>query len=334
MRRKWTDEEKTWLILNYSILGIDKCAEHLNRSRAVIKNYAGKLNLYLSSKWTDDKNKFIIDNYAIMGSDYCAKALNKTRNSVMTQAQVLGVRVCTETKIKLMSKPIKTLPSQYNINPEFFIKCETPKVAYILGLLWADGNIQNYKNIYKISISCAEYDLSEILDSFTCMGKWSVINYTPKRGERFLKPILCISTNNRLLFNFLKENDYHLKSGTSADKILSHIPKSMHPYFFRGLLDGDGCWFCKKYKKYYVRQTYITSTYAQDWGFVEKLYDKLNIKYSIYRTIDKKTGNKRSNIVISNKCGIKKLYDYIYYENPTLGFSRKYKNAYFATTAS
>jgi len=44
----------------------------------------------------------------------------------------------------------------------------------------------------------------------------------------------------------LVDNDYKLKSYNSADKILSKIPNSLHHYFFRGLIDGDGCFYLNK----------------------------------------------------------------------------------------
>ena len=47
---KWTEEEDNILIKNYASLGVDKCANLLNRDRNAIKSRAGILNLKVSTK--------------------------------------------------------------------------------------------------------------------------------------------------------------------------------------------------------------------------------------------------------------------------------------------
>jgi len=82
----------------------------------------------------------------------------------------------------------------------------------------------------------------QLLDIFNSTGKWRYYNISRNQW----KPILSAVVNNRLLYEFLVDNDYKLKSYNSADKILSKIPNSLHHYFFRGLIDGDGCFYLNK----------------------------------------------------------------------------------------
>jgi hypothetical protein len=69
----------------------------------------------------------------------------------------------------------------------------------------------------------------------------------------------------------------------------------------------------------------ISSSYNQDWIYVETLFNELNIKYSIKKI--KREKSSYSIIRITNKKGIKNFGDYIYenYEIDKIGLSRKYE---------
>jgi hypothetical protein len=125
--------------------------------------------------------------------------------------------------------------------------------------------------------------------------------------------------------NFLIENDYDKKSYTSANKILSKIPNEIKHYWFRGLIDGDGCFYHYTPKKgSTLRQFVLTSTYEQDWTYFENLCKELEIKYTIKRIKNIKSAS--SVIRITNKKGIKKLGEYIYqnFKKDSIGLIRKF----------
>jgi hypothetical protein len=110
----------------------------------------------------------------------------------------------------------------------------------------------------------------------------------------------------------------------SADKILSLIPYNLKSYFYLGVVDGDGCFYYKNNDKNVVRQFSISSTYEQDWSYVEDIFRLLNIKYSIQRTLRK--NSKYSQIRITNKIDIYNFGNFIY-ENiniDNIGLDRKY----------
>jgi intein/homing endonuclease len=125
-----------------------------------------------------------------------------------------------------------------------------------------------------------------------------------------------------MITNYLIENEYDKKSLTSPTKILSKIDNYLKPYFFRGLIDGDGC-FSSKNRSYFS----ITGNIKQNWIDMEKLLNSLDIKYKLTRK-ERKTGNS-SFIVISSKKDIIKLGDYIYGDYfDGMGLNRKYKVYY------
>ena len=135
-----------------------------------------------------------------------------------------------------------------------------------------------------------------------------------------------VITNNKRILNFLIEHDFDKKSYMSADKILSKIPDELKHYFFRGLIDGDGCFYYYKPENgSTLRQFALASSYEQDWSYFEKLCKEKNIKYNIKRTIGKNSSS--SVIRITNKDGILKLGEYIYKDlhEDNIGLIRKYE---------
>lgn len=116
--------------------------------------------------------------------------------------------------------------------------------------------------------------------------------------------------------------DYKSKSILSADKILSAIPEHLKMYFYRGVMDGDGYIGLKDGNGY---QMTITGHYNQDWKYIEDIFQKYSIKYSIERK--GKTNSSSSRISVFNYVDILKFLRYIYngYESDAIGFSRKYR---------
>ena len=109
-----------------------------------------------------------------------------------------------------------------------------------------------------------------------------------------------------------------------ADKILSKIPDNLKHYWFRGLIDGDGCFYFHKYHK----EMTLASSYNQDWNYILKLCKHLNIEPAMKKTIQTQNGhiNKSSVIRFRKFEYIKKFGDYIYKDRDVdrIGFERNY----------
>lgn len=203
----------------------------------------------------------------------------------------------------------------YNQN---LIKIKIPESSYVLGLMWADGHIYTHTTCDSkvLRIDLIEKDAKIILPILKKIGQWNAHSIKRKRSS----PSIMMSCSDKQTCNFLIKQDYKSKDN-SADKILSKIPKSLHNYFFRGLFDGDGCLHITKQKR---GQLEISGPHTQNWKYVEKLFQELNIKYSICRTVNKKTGHKRSQIKIFRQTDILKLKNYLY-KGKLFGLNRKYK---------
>lgn len=215
---------------------------------------------------------------------------------------------------------------KYNIDHLQFTENYTPTSVYLLGLLWADGHVNknkqdsNYGSIVFISTKPDSDYFEKILN---CVGSWGFYYSTSKKHPTW-KPRFTASVRNTKLVEFLCDNDYTEKSGVGADKILSKIPKSLHKYFFIGLVDGDGCFSLSNGKKLGVKFS-ITSSVNQDWNFVERMLNEIDVHYNIERT-ESETGS-YSKIHVWKMSELEKLGKYLYktIEVDKIGLPRKFE---------
>lgn len=211
----------------------------------------------------------------------------------------------------------------YNVEANIFKNPETPECSYILGLLWADGYIRNSGKSKYVSLEIIKDDALIVYPIFMKTGKW----YFDTRKRLNKKPTGRFICSNGRLFDFLKDMAYYAKSTDSPDKILSIIPETLNPYWWRGYFDGDGCF----YNKNHASQLSFSSCYEQKWDFVNNLSNNIGITFSIkQRTHKSKSGKiSRSSLArTTNKNNVNKFFQYIY--NPNLekfGFSRKYNKS-------
>ncbi len=264
--------------------------------------------------------EYIKENYPKNGSKEIMKRYSLSKTTLRSIVRKLKIRlldgVFNKICIEARFKPIENYP----VDARKFIKVVSPEVAYLLGFLWADGYILQTKKIsYVVALKIVEKDANDLKNLFDMTGKW---NFCLPRKEKEEHQQTCkITTSNKFLHDFLRENDYGNKHGVEPKKILSKIPNNLHNYFFRGLFDGDGCLYVKNSKV----QATIASVYDQNWDFVKKILEKLDVKYRVVRTISN-VGNKSSIISITGKTHTLKFMDYLYNNKnlDKIGMNRKY----------
>ena len=187
-------------------------------------------------------------------------------------------------------------------------------MCYFLGFMWADGHITNNR----ISMVLLKNDMLTIKNLISKYGKW---NFFPYEEKYMGFKVYC-----KPFFDFLIENDFHIKSKVPPIKILSKIPKDNICYFFRGFFDGDGS-FSLNYKRKSVLFS-VTGPYDYDWLFVTKIFDDLGIKFTI-RNI-KKTKSSFSQVRINRLKDTTKLSNFIYNNGDWefIGLERKFNRAF------
>ena len=242
--------------------------------------------------WTKEKIELLIESYPDKGGRYCSELLGLGIRQVSSKVQNLN----------LSRTPPLVLSDFSNV--------QTPEVAYILGLLWADGYIQKP---YTTNIECVSDDMVIFKPIFDSIGKWS--DYTRVRSHR---PVTKLTLSDKSLVTLLSSFDYNSKSIISPDKVINSIPENLQHYWFRGLVDGDGCFYYNP--KHYIRHFVISSSYNQDWSYFELLCVKLNVRYKI---IQKKTSKGNHSLIrVSDRKSIQHLGEYIY-DGISLGLPRK-----------
>jgi intein/homing endonuclease len=267
----------------------------------------------MRTKYTTNEIDFLKKNFNILSRKEIGKILKRTPAAIKSICRRLSIKHNKDEILNKQIKYSKKQSGQYNVNEKKFINDIDDVAAYLLGLIWADGHLhKKIKNdtvkYYALSISLKESDANYVDELLINTGKWTKTKY---------KNQIAFTCYNRILGEFLELHDYLSKSKTSPCKILSHIPIDLHKYFFLGYLDGDGCIYNKNKK---ITITF-TSTYEQDWKFMEKLLQNMDIKYYIRRVIKNNTA-KYSDLRIHKKDHCSKFLSYLY-DKHSLGFIRK-----------
>ena len=255
-------------------------------------------------RYTLDEKEWLIKNYASLGYKKCMERLGRSKASVCQTAIKLGVQIPLSLRNKRHSETLinKFTPT---ILPETFANVNTKEIAYVLGILWAEGWIQANSD-YSVNIKMIEEDFIEILPIFYTLGEWKQYRYSPKNR----KPTIQLRVSGKSLVDFFLTMNYQTKSNYPATKILSIIPESLKKYWWRGYFDGDG--HIHSSHPYRIQ---FTSSWDQDWSFLP------NIPFHVYVTRGKHSYSKA---MIWKKSEIIQFGTMIWKDWDGIGLSRKY----------
>ncbi len=268
----------------------------------------------MNKKYTEEEHEFLTKNYPTMGFKFCQAQLNIPNNKLKSKIIRMGLKLTKEAKSNAYKGlNLKTDPNKYSVNPTQFFNIKTSEVAYVLGLLWADGYILKNNKQNSIRLGVIKEDFDYFITILNKLGEWRIYHRIIKNK----KPQGHAEISNRLLVDFLFENDYKSKSHESACKILSKIPEHLKSYWFLGLMDGDGCFYItKKKNRYFIS---ICSSIGQDWTYIENVLKNMNISYRIIR----RSSNKGNSSIcqITSRQGILDFGNWIY--KSEMGLPRK-----------
>jgi hypothetical protein len=176
---------------------------------------------------------------------------------------------------------------------------------------------------YNIKINLNIQDAKEIYNLLLKTGKWKYTEYANKNSKIYARLYYA----NKSLYEFLCNNDYLIKSSTQPVKILNHINQNLHPYWWRGYLDGDGYYNLDYKTGQHV--IYIASNFDQNWNFCTNLCKKLGVESHLksHKTIV----HANSHFYLVGKQNVYKFLHYIYKDYNNLGLSRKFNKFKYAT---
>jgi len=197
---------------------------------------------------------------------------------------------------------------KYFPNHNYFNNIDSEEKAYILGFIFADGNV--YKNRIKIEISNIDKDILILISNQ--IYNQDLVKYSKKNNKDYCS--LSIYSEN--IKNDLAK--YSCVSNKSKILIFPNINEIYYKHFIRGLIDGDG-FISLKTKTIGLLATNNINQY------IKSILNKLNISCFIVKAY-KQDINILNELRVKKQDSIIKLINYLY-DNSTIFINRKYINA-------
>jgi len=261
----------------------------------------------MAKKWTKEEINILKKNWSKVRCIPELTTLLPNRN-----CRAIGLK---GWKIKLLNR--NSFKGGYvnpSVNQDFFKKWSN-NMAYILGLLAADGCLTTSGRSHDINLSLKVDDIDLVENVKDCIGK---------------KLKVRVRSNRKIVdfrFGCRKMFDDLVKLGITPRKSLTlkfpKVPDKYLSHFIRGYVDGDGC-LCVFSKPSYHRNRFQTSIVGT-YDFLRVLRAKTQKLFDIYISEVKsyKRCNKLFNITMCSQNALK-FCDWIY-KDADLKLDRKYK---------
>ena len=212
------DNIKIFLLENYENHGPKWCADKIGITASACTTLASRLGLSRRSIKRRNIEKFILENYSRMTAGECGAVLNITHQRVRNVACSIGVT----------GRRKKTVYSK-RVNSKFFDQW-TEESAYVLGFLYADGNISKDRVTFY-----QKYE--DIL--LLIRERMEIVN-KPRERVNEDNDGFVLSFNNCYMADRLREIGVRPAKSTTGRMVFPDVPDSLFGHFFRGFFDGDG----------------------------------------------------------------------------------------------
>ena len=216
-----------------------------------------------------------------------------------------------KTTINRWSKEIGLKHKKHMVNENFFDKFNEES-SYILGLIFADGNISwNLKKSYRaLTITACEKDKNHLENLRKILSSTKPLLYSPK------------TKSYRLIVNSEKICQKLMGLGVIPKKSLTvkfpKIPKEYIKHFIRGVIDGDGnVRYVKRKRSPYFEITIASGSKEFCEGLINSVKENSGIDANVRRA-------RNNTYIVQYSCsrGIK-LAQFIY-SNANIFLKRKY----------
>lgn len=208
---------------------------------------------------------------------------------------------------------------QYKINENYFDIIDTPRKAYYLGLLYADGNNMPEKREIRISLQeCDKYILEKMKDDLNYSGPLRFTDYNSKNPN--YKNQWALDITNKHMSDSLESHGV-CKCKSLILKWPEDLDKSLYSHFVRGYFDGDGCLYVSKNHK--INEVGFVGADSFLTKFIEIIREEIGVDFYIRDLDIKKYNPEIKGARISNRNGIKLFLEWIY-KDADLMLNRKY----------
>lgn len=209
-------------------------------------------------------------------------------------------------------------------NDRYFQNIDTPTKAYWIGYIYADGYIvyNPNKRIYEFGMQLQKLDKQVLIDLNNELG--GVHEITEGHFEGFILNNKNITISDSVRLRVYSKNlvEDLMQKNILCNKTYKPEFPILNTYFIdflRGYIDGDGCIYVNKFKKYYPT-IHITSYNKKILNYISnKVYKEYNLKSKVYSETEKK-----HRIYFQGKSAYN-LMKLLYYNNSVQKLNRKYE---------
>ena len=257
----------------------------------------------------EDIIKEVIDKYDNnIRYDFIAKELHMDKETVKNIIEKYGNGVRSKSDAF----------QYYTINQHFFDEINTPVKAYILGLLYTDGNRNKRKNHYQITLKLQDRDVDILYKIKSEMNYNRPLKYIEesKNNSNSRNQYALIIDNKQIAISLEKWGIIPNKTKTLV--FPNFLSEELIPHFIRGCWDGDGT-ISHNLKE---QRAGFIGTYNMCIGIKQFLENKLDV----HLKKKKKPSNAMNNLYSISIHGgkqLKRFLDFIY-KDSTIHFNRKY----------
>lgn len=271
-------------------------AEKFNTSRSTIDRKLRELNISSRHPWlNEEREKMAIELYK--------KYQNETKVAKevhMSASTVRDILVRNNVYMPSMSE-IKRI---YDIDETYFDIIDTHEKAYFLGLLYADGCVDEKHN--KVYLSLQEEDKHILLQFKEALKTQQPLYFREFRNHVDWKNQYCLCISNKRICEALVSHGCFQRKSLKL-KFPEDMDKEYYSSFILGYFDGDG-WISKNTKD---KRCSITGTLDFCTKVSTILKEELDINTSISYD-HHKTEKPTRTIKIAGGNQVKKLMEWLY----------------------
>lgn len=306
MHKYWSPKEISLLEKYYPKLRVKELANMFpNRTRATIIAKALSLDLPSAKLWQPEENNVLRKYFAEAPKEKLLKLLPKRSwSAILAQGERLSLKRKTD-------KP------RLKVNEDYFKKWSS-NMAYILGFIFADGNITKVTHngsSDKLSFGQNKKDidiLKKIKQEFSAEQTLSI-------GKKYVH----FSIYSQIIVDDLKKLGVsYRKSFRKSPEKIPNIPQKYIQDFIRGIIDGDG-------SIYFDKRGYPNLNICGKKEVIAFIKNYFLSKFNIYSKISqgKKNGKLSNVFYIAYRCNSAKTLINFLYNNAGLYLERKFQLA-------
>lgn len=209
---------------------------------------------------------------------------------------------------------------KYTIDEDYFLDINSDTKAYILGFIYADGNIGGSN--YKMSISLQEDDKDILVKMNQAFKSDRPLMYRepPKKYPNRKPQYTLVVENKKFCQNLMKHGVNPRKSYNATFPI--QISNKFYKSFIRGIFDGDGCITQSKRGDCHISFTGTNELMNSIGDIIE---NELKIKKHIYLAQNSKVIDKNTRVLsFGGNRQTKRFLDWVY-NDADIFLDRKYK---------